>query len=71
MHGVLLKSVSNVFQSLRNIVLNKSLAWMNTDQCILGQVSPIFLKIDLSLFKSKKDGKEQESIQSSTTPDPG
>ena len=30
-----------------------------------------FLSHDIKLLKSKKEGKDQESIQSSTTPDPG
>ena len=30
-----------------------------------------FLSHEIKLLKSKKEGKDQESIQSSTTPDPG
>ena len=30
-----------------------------------------YLSHDIKLLKSKKEGKDQESIQSSTTPDPG
>ena len=42
---------------------------------ILKKIVSQSLKFDLKLhffyFKSKKEGKDQESIQSSTTPDPG
>ena len=33
---------------------------------------PTYLKVNIGLYgQSKKEGKDQESIQSSTTPDPG
>ena len=34
-------------------------------------VLPVVLQPTAFLYESKKEGKDQESIQSSTTPDPG
>ena len=31
----------------------------------------MFVRVSVSSIQSKKDGKDQEAIQSSTTPDPG